>query len=284
MNGKILKISSNDLYGNVDERQVVVFACFNHVKYMNKYILFTFLGEYDKKKLYYGSIHMKENSLVVFSVRDNVFGYIDKFKNEYISGMVDNNEYEILDISKMEKVELVSYNEMEFDKLKELEDISIKKTNTESVVEVDKEKKPIFLYILLIILILLLIGITYLYLKPDDFVIRNKNLVCEKNKYNMELDMKYLENRVVLFDRNDKLKKIEINDSYVFSNIDLYNEFKDNEKEKDYFKIDGTFKYIDENLELKIIYQDKSIIDNYDEMKNYLVNEGYSCVEGYYEE
>ena len=284
MNGKILKISSNDLYGNVDDRQVVVFACFNHVKYMNKYILFTFLGEYDKKKLYYGSIHMKENSLVVFSVRDNVFGYIDKFKNEYISGMVDNNEYEILDISKMEKVELVSYNEMEFDKLKELEDISIKKTNTESVVEADKEKKPVFLYILLIILILLLIGITYLYLKPDDFVIRNKNLVCEKNKYNMELDMKYLENRIVLFDRNDKLKKIEINDSYVFSDIDLYNEFKDNEKEKDYFKIDGTFKYIDENLELKIIYQDKSIIDNYDEMKNYLVNEGYSCVEGYYEE
>lgn len=284
MNGKILKISSNDLYGNVDDRQVVVFACFNHVKYMNKYILFTFLGEYDKKKLYYGSIHMKENSLVVFSVRDNAFGYIDKFKNEYISGMVDNNEYEILDISKMEKVELVSYNEMEFDKLKELEDISIKKTNTESVVEADKEKKPVFLYILLIILILLLIGITYLYLKPDDFVIRNKNLVCEKNKYNMELDMKYLENRVVLFDRNDKLKKIEINDSYVFSDIDLYNEFKDNGKEKDYFKIDGTFKYIDENLELKIIYQDKSIIDNYDEMKNYLVNEGYSCVEGYYEE
>ena len=284
MNGKILKISSNDLYGNVDDRQVVVFACFNHVKYMNKYILFTFLGEYDKKKLYYGSIHMKENSLVVFSVRDNVFGYIDKFKNEYISGMVDNNEYEILDISKMEKVELVSYNEMEFDKLKELEDISIKKTNTESVVEADKEKKPVFLYILLIILILLLIGITYLYLKPDDFVIRNKNLVCEKNKYNMELDMKYLENRIVLFDINDKLKKIEINDSYVFSDIDLYNEFKDNEKEKDYFKIDGTFKYIDENLELKIIYQDKSIIDNYDEMKNYLVNEGYSCVEGYYEE
>lgn len=284
MNGKILKISSNDLYGNVDERQVVVFACFNHIKYMNKYVLFTFLGEYDKKKLYYGSIHMKENSLVVFSVKDNVFGYIDKFKNEYIDGKIDVSEYEVLDISKMEKVELVSYNEMEFDKLKELEDISIMKTSTESVVEVDKEKKPVFLYILLFILILLLIGITYLYLRPDDFVIKNRNLVCEKNKYNMELDMKYLENRVVLFDRNDKLKKIEINDSYVFDDIDLYNEFKDNEREKDYFKIDGTFKYIDENLELKIIYQDKSIIDNYDEMKNYLVNEGYDCVEGYYEE
>ena len=28
MNGIILKISSNDLYGNVDERQVIVFACF----------------------------------------------------------------------------------------------------------------------------------------------------------------------------------------------------------------------------------------------------------------
>ena len=47
--------------------------------YSNLYILFTFLGEYDKKKLYYGSVHMKDNSVVVFSVKENVFGYIDKF-------------------------------------------------------------------------------------------------------------------------------------------------------------------------------------------------------------
>lgn len=283
MNGKILKISSNDLYGNVDERQVVVFACFNHIKYMNKYILFTFLGEYDKKKLYYGSVHMKDNSLVVFSVKENVFGYIDKFKNEYIEGKVDDGEYEILDISKMEKIELVSYSEMDSDQLNTLEEISLKKDN-ENDIENDKKKKPVFLYILLIILILLLVGITYLYLRPDDFVIVNKKLTCEKDRYNQEIEMNYQENREILFDRNDKVKKIEVQDKYIFDDVDLYNQFKDNELEKNYFKIDGTFKYIDESLELKIIYQEESIIDNYEEMKDYLMGEKYSCIEGTYEE
>ena len=283
MNGKILKISSNDLYGNVDERQVIVFACFNHIKYMNKYILFTFLGEYDKKKLYYGSVHMKDNSVVVFSVKENVFGYIDKFKNEYIEGKIDDREYEILDISKMEKIELVSYSEMDSDQLNKLEELSLKKDNANEI-EDNKKKKPVFLYILLIILILLLIGITYLYLRPDDFVIINKKLTCEKDRYNQEVEMNYKENREILFDRNDKVKKIEVQDKYIFDDVDLYNQFKDNELEKDYFKIDGTFTYIDESLELKIIYQEESIIDNYEEMKDYLKGEEYSCIEGTYEE
>ena len=32
-------IDSNDLYGNVDDRQVVIFATFMHVKYMNRYVI-----------------------------------------------------------------------------------------------------------------------------------------------------------------------------------------------------------------------------------------------------
>ena len=39
MKGKILKISSNDLYGNTDDRLVAVYACFTQKKYMNKYII-----------------------------------------------------------------------------------------------------------------------------------------------------------------------------------------------------------------------------------------------------
>ena len=52
MHGKILKIASNDLYGNATDKKVVVFVCFNHLKYMNKYIIFSYLGEYNEKRLY----------------------------------------------------------------------------------------------------------------------------------------------------------------------------------------------------------------------------------------
>ena len=79
MSGKVLKVVSNDLYGNVDDRAVSIFACFEHSKYMNKYLIFAFDGEYDKNKLCYGSLHLKNNSLVIFSVKDDVKKYIDEF-------------------------------------------------------------------------------------------------------------------------------------------------------------------------------------------------------------
>ena len=283
MNGKILKISSNDLYGNVDERQVVVFTCFNHIKYMNKYVLFTFLGEYNKKKLYYGSVHVKDDSLVIFSVKNDVTNYINTFIDEYMQHRVNANEYQIMDISSINKVVLVSYSEMNFDKLSELDALSIKKEEPKEILQ-EKEKKPIFLYFVLIVLILLLVGITYFYINPEVFQVKYKSLECTQEKYNDDLMMEYVEKRTVTFDKKDKIDKIEVIDIYTFSDEEEYASFRDNEKQNEYFKIDGSFKYNDDSLELRIIYQDSSIIDSYDEIKGYFEKEGYDCIEGYYYE
>ena len=283
MNGKILKISSNDLYGNVDERQVVVFACFNHIKYMNKYVLFTFLGEYNKKKLYYGSVHVKDDSLIIFSVKNDVINYINTFINEYMQGRINTNEYQIMNISNINKVVLVSYSEMNFDKLSELDALSIKKEVPKEILQ-EKEKKPVFLYLVLIVLILLLIGITYFYINPEVFQVKYKSLECTQEKYNDDLMMEYVEKRTVTFDKKDKIDKIEVIDIYTFSDEEEYASFRDNEKQNEYFKIDGSFKYNDDSLELRIIYQDSSIIDSYDEIKGYFEKEGYDCIEGYYYE
>lgn len=282
MHGKILRIASNDLYGNATDKKVVVFVCFNHLKYMNKYIIFSYLGEYNEKRLYYGSVHEKNKSLVIFGVRDKEIQYIDKFRMQYESGKIDNEEYQIIDIDKMEKVEIVSSNSIEYDKLQELEDMSIKKEIVSDNEEV--RRKPIFLYFLLIILILLGVGITYLYLRPEDFVIKNKKLECTTDGYNVEIGMKFLRTEEVLFDRNVKVDKIFVNDKYVFETEEEYLEFKNNGKENEYFNIDGTFKYNDQELTLLISYKDNSIIEEYDDMKDYLSKEGYSCIEGYYEE
>lgn len=282
MNGKILRISSNDLYGNIDTREVIVFACFNHLKYMNKYILFTFAGEYDKKKIYYGSIYFKENSIVVFSVNQESLSYIKKFHEEYLQGAVSSKEYEILDISKINKIELVSYNDMACDNLLTLEKISIKKAIKEE--ENIKNKKSFSLYIILIFLIFLLIGLTYFYINPDMFLKEYKNLVCANKFYNDDLKMSYNEELKVLFDKKDIVSSITVIDSYIFSDRDSYFDFKNNAQENTYFKIPGTFKYNDDLLELKINYNKQSIIDSYSEMKVYLQKEGYHCMEGKYYE
>lgn len=282
MNGKILKVSSNDLYGNADERQVAVFAAFNHKKYMNKYIIFSFVGEYDKKLLYYGSIHLKSDSIVIFSVRDDAVQYIDEFTTAYLNGQIDSNEYEIFDISNARKVELVSYNSKESEDLEKLDQISIKK---EKKVEEVEEKKPIFLYFILIILFLLLGGVTFLYFNPDFLTVKNKKLDCNNELYNDEIEMKYIRNYEILFDHKDKLKKMNAIDVYTFKDEKTYTNFKNENKQNTYFNIEqGGYKYFDSELKLKLIYEDKIIIDDYNELYEYLKSEGYSCIEGVYEE
>ena len=286
MKGKILKIQANDLYGNVDDREVCVFASFNHKKYMNKYVIFTFKDEYGKKKLYYGSIHLKKDSLVVFSVRQEVVRYIDEFVNSYLENRLDNNEYELIDIDKLKKIELVSYNEKEFDKLEELDRISIvRNENSNDIKEIDGSKRPVFLYIILVMLIVMLGGLTLLYLKPELFMVEMKKLTCDIDGYHEELKLHMRTHREITFDKNDKLRDISVVDNYQFVTEEEYLEFKNNNRQDEYFgSSSGGYKYDDENYLLKIIYTEKSIIDDYREMFNYLKNEGYSCIEGTYYE
>lgn len=281
MYGKELRIASNDLYGNVDERKAVVFACFIHKKYMNRYVIFCFKDEYDKKKLYYGSIHLKNNSLIVFSVKDNVYGYIEEFTSEYLNNKVNSLDYELIDISNISKVELVSYNSVDFDKLEMLDKISIPRV---SVNEEVKEKKPVVLYGLLIILLSLLGGITYLYFNPQAFSVEYKTLSCYKEEYNSRLLMKYDTLRELTFTKESKIKSFKGTDVYTFLDIDTYNSFKNENMQEVYFNIDGGYKYNDEELTLKIFYDEVTIIEDYQEILEYLEKDGYTCDEGSYYE
>ena len=277
MHGKILKVVSNDLYGNATDKKVAVFVCFNHLKYMNKYIIFTYMGEYDKNILYYGSIHEKNKTIVIFKVRKEEEGYINKFREDYLNDIVNDKEYQILDIGMMEGVEIVSFTEVEYDKLSLLDKKSIQRLNNIEAEE-NNNKKPVFLYVLLFILIVLLGGITYLYF-TDDGSSNDKKLVCSIDKYDNTVMVNYKEERNILYNKKNKIVSITINDKYIFDDVDKYNEFKDNKKEQEYFKKDGTFKYDDNLLMLMISYKGDSVIDNIGEMKSYLESEGYSCKE-----
>ena len=277
MNGKILRISANDLYGNVDEREVAVFAAFTHKKYMNKYVIFTFKDEYQKNKLYYGSVHLKENSIVTFSITDDNKKHVDKFIESYLNNQVDPKEYEIIDISKIDKVELVSYSEMDFDKLVELVNLSIPKPKV--LTEETTKKKPAILYILLVIMLILLAGVIFLYLNPHFFDTKVKTMTCTLDEYNKKIKMPYTITKTIRFDKENKLKDIAVVEIYSFTDEEKYYDFKDNERQNEYFDITGAYKYDDDNLELRIIYDEETIISEYEEMKGYLKKEKYICTE-----
>lgn len=283
MNGKILKISSNDLYGNVDDRKIAVFAAFTHTKYMNKYVIFSFLDEYNKKKLYFGSLHLKDKSIVVFSIKDNnMINAVNKFINDYINGNVDDKEYQIIDISNIDKIELVACNNIDFEQLDLLDKISIKRENV--VVEEDIRKKPIILYILVFIIIGMVGWLVYSYFNPDAFKVELKKIDCTMSDYNKQVELDYESNISVKFNKDNKFRSMEKIDIYKFKNEEEYSLFKENNREIELSTTNGGYKYDDNNLELRIISNDDLIIINYDEVYQYLKGEGYSCIEGIYNE
>lgn len=281
MTGKILKIFSNDLYGNVDDRKIALFAAFDHKKYSNKYCIFNFDGD-TSKKLYYGSIHFKDDTLIIFEVQESAKEYIDKFVADYLADSVSEKEYEILDVSKLEKAELVSSTEVEFDKIKELDKKSISRPK-ETKIETPKKNSYSGLYFILVLLILLVIGLIYVYFNPETLTIKLKQLNCTKNDYSEKLELNYVSNKIVKFDKDKYPVSIDVTDTYQFTSLSSYTEFKENSKESTSFNKEGEFKYDDTALTLKIFYNEKTIIDNYDELYNYITKEGYTCEEGTYE-
>ena len=276
MSGKVLKIASNDLYGNVDERNVSVYACFEHSKYMNNYVVFSIDGS---NKLCYGSIHMKAKSLVIFSVKEHVDKYILEFLDEYMSDKLDS--FKILDISNIMKVELVSYSEMEYNKLNLLSDKAIPKIINDD--NDTKEKKTVFMYLLIFLLVLVAIGMTVLYLKPELFTVKYKGLDCINNLYDENIELNYHLFKDIRFDLDDKITSIEVTRTYTFTDSNSYYNFKNNEEQMKYFTNGEGFKYIDEELKLKLFYSEESVIDDYDEILTYLKREGFSCIERQYE-
>ena len=283
MIGKILKVSNNDLKGNVDDRRAAVYAAFKHVKYMNRYIVYSFVEEYAKNKLYVGSVHLKDKSLVVFEVRQEELAYINKFVTDLMNNQLDSNEYEIIDISNMEKIELVSSTEEDFTGLVALDKLTIEPDVVETPVLEPKKKKPIFLYFLLLFFILLLGGVTYLYLNPNVFDVELKMLDCTTSGYNKKMEASYKSGVIAKFDKRDELINSEINDVYKFKSEEVYKEFKDNNGEEEYFR-DAKYEYNDDDFELKVVHENDLAIISYEEVLKYLKSKGYSCIEGIYNE
>ena len=278
MTGKILKVSSNDLYGNTDDRFVTLLACFEHTKYMNKYAVFIINNNLNK--LCYGSVHFKKNSLVVFSVNDSIKKHINSFLDEYLRD--DLKEFKLLDVDKVGKIELISHNEMEYENIYLLKEKAIPTVTVDAPVE-EKEKKPIFLYFLLFILVSLAVFVTVLYFKPDMFSVKYNGLECINNLYDQNMKLNYSIIKNIKFKENNKVDNISVVKTYTFLDSDSYYNFKDSEEYNNYFTNGEAYKFVDAELKLKLFYDELSVIDDYDEMFVYMKREGFNCVAYEYE-
>lgn len=278
MKGKVLRVFNNDLYGKVDSREVILFAAFVQKKYMNNYAIFIFKNEYDKNELCYGSIHLKENSLVIFKVRDELKYIVDEFLGQYVNGQLV--DYELIDINHLDKVEFVGYNKMDYDKILLLDKLSIPRVS----VSTSDEKTGRSGWKFIIIGLVLIVGVIVWFVISNN-MLKSRVLTCYKDNYNNELRLDYRENLKMIFDGNGDLWQYNVTEVYYFKNQISYDNFKNEGRQYIFFSDDGrTFEFIDEDLELHVIYRVKSEINDYSHMKDYLENTGYSCVEDVYDE
>lgn len=271
MKGKLLKVFNNDLNGKVDERVVIFFAAFNYIKYSNKYGIFVFSDGMNSGKILFGSIHIKEKSLVVFSLKNEQEKIIDAFLTEYKTN--NFQEFELIDISKLDKIELVGYNEKEYKELVNLYNISIPREEK----PVKKEDKKSGIYSIIITFLVLITGAFGLYWFFHPRMFNPLILNCEMTGLDNRIIVNYKKNKIVTFNGRDRIKEIKSTDTYSFKNENKYYDFKSESKHYLYFDNIDDFKYEDEELELKIFRNEKTMHTTYDEIKTELEKEGYMC-------
>jgi len=272
MNGKVLRVFNTDVNGKEDEREVLMFAMFNHKKYMNKYAIFTIKNSKETNKLYYGSIFLKENTVVIFNIKEELKSVILEFIEEYTKN--NFQEFELLDSSKYEKIELVNYNEMEYKDINTLYHLSF--PQVEEKKEVKKKKSPLSTIMTLLIIIAIPV-IIYFYIQNEN----NKKTIlkCNLSSYSYEVNLDYEIDKIITFDKKKMIESINVTETYMFPSQEEYYNFKNENKHYEYFDIKGSYKYIDEERILKIFYEETTVARNYEQIKSILEKEKYICKE-----
>lgn len=280
MIGKILKIKDVNMSFNQKEKNIVVFACFSHVKYNENYIIFTNKDEYGKGILYYGTIHTKDNTIIIFDVKQDKENVIFDFINKLTSNF-NYAEYKVIDITNFTQAEIISNNEKNVgsDFLTKLDNLTIEKPKVDLILD-EKKETLAYLYFTLIVFIILLFGAIYIYINRDIYLKRYENVACTLNNVDDELNANYSEKIYLRFNQKSELTTIKHNISYEFYNKKDYNNFKYNNMWIEY-DID---KYKFDDDKLMFIYNNTDNVDDnyklitsYDEVISYYEELGYKC-------
>jgi len=103
-------------------------------------------------------------------------------------------------------------------------------------------------------------------------------LICVNKLYDQELELDYdIEKKIIFY--GNKLRNIEVKEDYIFLDSELYYDFRDNNKHEQYFNNGAAYKYIDTSLKLRLMYEEDIVIDDYNQMYDYMKNGGFSCIE-----
>ena len=264
---------------NEKAKKVSVFTCFTHVKYSDNYIIFADYDNYKNGILYYGTVYIKGNTVVIFDIKQDKENIVFDFVNKITSGANDS-EYSIINISNMTEVEIISKNEKNVgsELLNKLDELTIPKEVVDASEE-ERNESLGFLYFMLIIFILLLGGSIYLYFNKDKYLKQYDKVVCTLSNTND--GYKYSDKLYLEFDSKNELRYLNHDVSYQFDNKNDYNNFKytnlwAENKMSDYNFDDSKLIFTYTNSSKTI--EDNELMTAYDEVIGYYKSNGYDCI------
>ena len=114
MYGKKLKVIELNKSIDAKEHILEVYAVFKDVKYGNTYAIYKDTFDSTNDILHYASSHFKENTLVLLDIKNTeyVLELVKEFVWDLINGK-ENFKFEIINIDKIEKAEVISSNNIE---------------------------------------------------------------------------------------------------------------------------------------------------------------------------
>lgn len=294
MNGKVLKVVEYNLEFGKQARMVNVFGVFRYLSNNNLYIIYRDVLQ-DYNYVSYGSSHVKGDTVLSMSCNK---GQDEEIIKEYIYKVTNNEKlsnFEIIDLSKITGVEIISSNNLEIKQsvLADLIKLTIPQEKHKEVLtdkRTSKKRSPVKTLLVLLVLILLLGGWFYFYssLNSSDTKI-DKNIVCTINYPHDEIaSVTVFEEETFYFGNNDLLQTIKKNTRYKFSDEEEYLNFINKGL---YYKYmpnadgdNGGWSSDDDKLEFKMI-EKNNITESYSGATKYedvlaeAKSDGYTCSE-----
>ena len=130
MIGKKIKINDYKFTYGKEVMYVNVYGAFKSGKSGNKYVIYSYIDDVNKKnKLYYGSVFVRNNELVVMLSKDTKEDSVKEFTTDILSDKNEDN-YEIISLKDIDSIQIIDDAPVSFDV--DINKISHKWTTTPS--------------------------------------------------------------------------------------------------------------------------------------------------------
>ena len=282
MIGKKIRINDYKFTYGKEVMYVNVYGAFKSGKSGNKYVIYSYIDDVNKKnKLYYGSVFVRNNELVVMLSKDTKEDSVKEFTTDILSDKNEDN-YEIISLKDIDSIQIIDDAPVSFDvDINKLYDKTMPKVKVTK--KEDKTKKRVSIGYIFLILFIIVVAL-FFFVNPEVLKGKDKEYTCTKSYTHEKLPANINEKVELVFTSKNVISTINITSDYVFNDTDYYKEFRDNSYFYQYIEKGDTYKFDDDNYTYRLFSKIDTSNDYFmpsklEELLTYYKDKGYSCKE-----